>query len=90
MKFYMYKVNVFYRWRETNIFQVYYIVLVRDLSFFSSETQKKILSNDMSENISVVSFSIKTVWIPTLGSRLMVSQPRTGGGPEKFSMLPKR
>ena len=26
--------------------------------FFSSETQKKILSDDMSENMSVVSFSI--------------------------------
>ena len=42
-------------------------------SFFSSETQKKILSDDMSENMSVVSFSIKTVWIPRLGSGLMVS-----------------
>ena len=28
-------------------------------SFFFSETQKKILSDDMSENMSVVSFSIK-------------------------------
>ena len=28
-------------------------------SFFTSETQKEILSNDMSENMSVVSFSIK-------------------------------
>ena len=30
-------------------------------SFFSSETQKKILSDDMSENMSVVSYSIKKV-----------------------------
>ena len=45
------------------------------LNFFvSSETQKKILSNDMSENLSVVSLSLqKTVWIARLGSELMVS-----------------
>ena len=45
------------------------------LNFFvSSETQKKILSNGMSENLSVVSLSLqKTVWIARLGSELMVS-----------------
>ena len=45
------------------------------LNFFvSSETQKKILSNGMSENLPVVSLSLqKTVWIARLGSELMVS-----------------
>ena len=47
-----------------------------ELNFFvSSETQKKILSSDMSENMSVVSLSLqKTVWIARLGSELMVSE----------------
>ena len=38
----------------------------------------------MAENISVVSFSIKTVWIPRLGSQLMMS-----GIDLKFTFYPK-
>ena len=54
---------------ETNILQV----CEGHNSFFSSKTQEKILFDDMSQNKSVVSFSIKTVWLPKLGSGLMVS-----------------
>ena len=59
----MYKVNVLID-GETQI------ALARGY-FFSSQTQKKILSNDMSENI--VSFSIKNSLDTRVGSMLMVS-----------------
>ena len=45
---------------ETNIFQVLLYSICEGLdSFFSSKTQKKILSDDMPKIMSVVSFSIK-------------------------------
>ena len=59
-------INVFVdgEYYAENIFQVYYKVFALGLIFFfSSETQKKILFDDMFENVSV-SFTIKTVWIP--------------------------
>ena len=52
----MYK--CFYRWREITILSLLYSICKGLNSFFSSETQKKILSNDMSENMSVVFFSV--------------------------------
>ena len=38
------------------------------------ELNSLILSDYISKNLSVVSFSIKTVWIPRLGSGLMLSR----------------
>ena len=61
----MYKVNVLIDGKTQ-------IALAREY-FFSSQTQKKILSNDMSENMSVVSFSIKNSLDTRVDSRLMVS-----------------
>ena len=52
----MYK--CFYRWREINILHLLYSICEGLISFFSSETWKKILFDYMSENMSVVSFSI--------------------------------
>ena len=54
----MYKINVFID-GETQIFlSLLYNICEGLNSFFSSETQKKLLSLDMSKNMSVVSFSI--------------------------------
>ena len=60
MELYLCKVNVFIDEGR----QILYCTCEGLNSFFSSETQQKILSNDRAKYMSVVPFSIKTFWIP--------------------------
>ena len=65
-------IKCFSRWRDKYISSLLYSICQGLNSFFSFKTKKKTLF-DMFKNMSVVSFSIKTVWTPILGSGLMVS-----------------
>ena len=62
-----------YRWRETNIFQVYYIVLAMDLILsFPPRPRRKYCLMIWPKICLLFLSQYKTVWISRLGSELMV------------------
>ena len=55
MKVYVYKVNVFID-AETNIFQVYYTVFVKDLIVFFLRNPEENMSDGKKETVSITTF----------------------------------